>query len=186
MRRLSLTRLLPLLVSFCAACTDPFASEAPRLATSSGWVSVPTLQPSEWTCLPVEATQAGCRTEMIRCSLSRPGSILHLIAKDYRVPDSAVLSAQVLATQVYARQYSRIYTDIRVGSSAPVRWAGAHAWDTSFAATHKVHGTLSKVERVAVVGSHVLVLSAEGLSGDAVAHQDTIVTWFERARFSNL
>ena len=111
---------------------------------------------------------------------------MHLIAKDYQVPLGAELSARVLATEVYARQYARIYKDIRVGSSHAVRWAGAQAWDTSFTGTHPALGPVSKVERVAVRGSHVIVLSAEGRTNDAIAHQETIVSWFERARLAHL
>jgi hypothetical protein len=155
------------------------------MRTPGGWVAAPRLS-AGWDCFPTEVENEGAKAEMLKCKATAPSSFVFVLAKDYTVPDSAKASAEALSKGVFAQQYARSFRNVRVLGSGPVEHGGRQGWETRFDAESSSRGPITKVERVFVSGSHVMILSAEGRPEDMAVHQGEIGTWLGKARFANL
>lgn len=166
----------------------PFAhsEDTTLLQTPDAWVAAPWLQGPAWECRATQEPAKGQAIAMVKCSSKGPDDFFFLVAKDYTVPASSTLSAESLATNVFARQYRQMFRDVQFTRSAAITHSGHPGWENAFDAVSESRGSIRKLERVLVSGNHVLILSAEGNPEDVSSHQAETALWFMDSRFANL
>lgn len=195
-----MTRLL-LAAVLLAACDRPPepAAPAPTIATTptmpastdlftskDGLVAAPRPAGDGWECVEQTATDPGQEATLIKCRHTDRARFFFLMAKDYTVPPEQVRHAADLATAVFPATYERLFESHRINESKAVTHAGKPAHEIRLDAVHASMGPIRKRERVAVDGTHVFVISAEGKPEVFDAEAAAIEAWFAGAKFKNL
>ncbi len=171
-----------------AAVDTPAEAPAQMLATRDDLVRVPRPGGPGWEC-HVEITGAaplGVRVSYVQCIKKTERGELSLMAKDYEVPRSMVLSAEMLSTVEYPKHYRKRWDQVKYTRSAPVDHRGVPAYEVEIEMSRKTGAQLHLVERVAVVGSHTLNLSADAPPEAWKAFEADVKRWFDGADFGVL
>jgi hypothetical protein len=151
--------------------------------TSDALVRVRDPEGPGWRTHLIEANGALMRASEIKCTRTDPGEFFFLIAKDYTVPLDQIASAETLLRQVYPKTYLRMFSRVQLDWLGE-RVVGDKTWvEAGFQFMHPVRGHVVKVERVMVLGQHVLILSGEGNPADMNRHAATMSAWMERTTF---
>ena len=139
-----------------------------------------------WECVDQQASQGNSEARYVKCRRSAPGEFFFLMAKEYTVPQGSRLSAKVLCTQEYKKHYEKRFSKVRYKRSGPATLAGIQGYEAELEASHAKVGDIRKLERVAVQGSRVLLVSAEGRLADYAKLEQEIEEWFSATRFAPL
>jgi hypothetical protein len=124
---------------------------------------------------------------MVKCSRRAPGERLVLLAKQYRVRVDEEVSAEKLATEVYKKDYEKLFKSFAYTSKKPALQQGKAAYEVWIDAEHATRGKIRKRERVATApGGFVLIVSAEGTPSELKRYDAEHQAWFRNARFAVL
>lgn len=163
-------------------------SAEPPIATEDGWVQVPRPRGAGWDCVArrVDDARVQIHASFVQCRRPTPAGVESLMAKDYQVPPSAVMSAEELSTKEYPNHYRKRWNHVTYRRSGRVDHRGQAGWEVAIDLTQEGGPTTHLVERVIVVGTHTLNLSADGPAETFGALEPEMRRWFEGARFATL
>lgn len=156
--------------------------------TSDGWIAAPIPDEPGWSVEEIAGGVAGSTvTTMLKCKREVPGEFLFMLAKDYSFPPDQVYTPEALIRTVYRRTYESMFSQIRYDIIRTFKALGVTWAEASMQMMHPRLGPLAKLERVAVTGEHVLLVSAEGSQRDVTHHWGTsIAAWMEQTAFARL
>lgn len=156
--------------------------------TSDGWIAAPVPDEPGWSVEEICGGVAGSTvTTLLKCRREVPGEFLFFLAKDYSFPPDQVYTPEGLIRTLYRRTYESMFTQIRYDSIRTFKALGVTWAEAAMQMLHPRLGPLAKLERVAVVAGHVLLVSAEGSQRDVAQHWGTtIAAWMEQATFARL
>ncbi|RYE91552.1 MAG: hypothetical protein EOO75_08640 [Myxococcales bacterium] len=142
-----------------------------------GWTPV---EDCGQTSGPVVATTLRCRRVV-------EGEFLFYLAKDYSVPRDQITDAETLTRQVFVKTYERMFSQVRYDRISSAQAHGVTWVEAGIQMVHPRLGALAKLERVATVDNHVLIISLEGAQADVARHWPTSgEAWMNGVRFARL
>lgn len=154
--------------------------------TSDGTITVEVPDGPGWQVETiVGAVQGATRTTFVKCKRGPP-EFFFLMAKDYSVPATEVLPAEKLLREVYPRNYSKMFQQVKIDFMGPKTIGGREWWEAGFQFLHAKLGPIAKLERVTCSGEHVLIVSGEGAQNDVRARFAELTRWMDGARFALL
>lgn len=162
--------------------------EAPRgsdFSSRNGQVTVAKPADSSFECVQNQQSRGTVNVTMVKCRKTS-GGFFFMLAKVYNVPSNQVLSAKKLATEVYMASYKRLFRNHRIAKQGPCKIQGHDGYEIELLAEHASKGAIHKKERVAVKGTNVVVVSAEGDPKQVEQNKKIIAAWFQGARFALL
>lgn len=186
----------PATVAIAAAPKAPAAAPAeaapePRpevLVTEDELVRAPRPSGPGWECHVEQlgAARIGMRASYVQCLKETAQGVISLMAKDYEVPRAAATSAEKLSRVDYPRHYRKRWDHVKYTSSAAVDHHGYPAWEAVIELSRDSGARLHMVERVAVVGTHTLNLSADAPPAMFPAFERDVKRWFDGVEFGAL
>ncbi len=170
--------------SFDSEAFTPLLAQPGRFVSTDGRISVPIPAGEGWECLQEQHGQAAAAAVAVRCRRVDPGQLLFFSAKTHRQPPEQRVDAETLLMSLYRADNEGFFTTVEVRSNGPAELAGTPGWEAEFDAKHERYGQVRKRERVAIVGSRVLAISAEGRPDLWDGHTAQIDEWFAAVEFA--
>lgn len=112
--------------------------------------------------------------------------MLFLLAKRYEVPVAHAVPADELGQVVFRRTYERGFAKVDIVKTSWVDVGPARFFEIAWELWHAQAGPVRKIERIAVDGGTVHVVSAEGTPRDLDRHRAIALRWLDDARFEGL
>ena len=158
------------------------------LKTRDDLVRVPRPLGEGWECHVelVGAARAGMRASYAQCIKKTEQGTISLMAKDYEVPRAAAMSAEALSTIEYPKHYKKRWDQVKYTRSGPVDHRGYPAYEVVIELARKTGLRIHLVERVLVVGSHTINLSADAPPEMFASFEADVKRWFDGAEFAAL
>jgi hypothetical protein len=177
----------PVLLGSPPAETPP-AAPGPSLATEDDRVRVPRPRGDAWDCHAerVESAQAGVNASFVQCLRRTPAGTISLMAKDYQVSPKDVMSAEALSTIEYPKHYKKRWDHVTYTRSGAVDHHGNPAYEVTIELSRDDGAAVHLVERVLVVGTHTLNLSADAPPGVFAVFEAEVTRWFNGTEFAAL
>ncbi len=160
--------------------------EAVMFTSQDGLVAAPRPPGDGWECVEQVVNEPGQEATLIKCRHTDRTRFFFLMAKDYVVPAEQVRSVEELSTAVFPATYQKLFQSHVITEARAATHAGAPAYDSWIEAVHASMGPIRKRERVITRGTHVFVISAEGMPAAYEAEGAAMEAWFSGARFKNL
>lgn len=165
----------------------PALPAGPPLQTEDSLVRVPRPLGDGWECAVERVVDPRQRVTVsfVQCRLPTPRGMFSLMAKDYQVPPDSVASAETLSTVEYPKHYRKRYDQVVYTRSGPVDHRGYPAYECEIELT-KQDAAIHVIERVVVVGTHTLNISAQGPTEVFPAFAAGVRRWFDGVDFAAL
>ncbi|MFT3770610.1 MAG: hypothetical protein QM820_34730 [Minicystis sp.] len=166
----------------------PAPPAGPPIETEDHLVRVPRPSGNGWECAAERVAQPdqGVTVSFVQCRLETPAGKFSLMAKDYQVPPRAVMTAEELSTVEYPKHYRKRFDDVRYTRSGPIDHRGYPAYEVEIDMSRHGGPVTRVIERVLVVGTHTMNLSATGPAGMFPALAADVRRWFDGADFGML
>ncbi|APR78771.1 Hypothetical protein A7982_04118 [Minicystis rosea] len=164
----------------------PPPQATPPIETEDKLVRVSRPLGEGWTCEVERLVQQKLHVTVsfVQCNLVTPSGKMTLLAKDYQVPPDAVLSAEALSTVEYPKHYRKRYDDVRYTRSGPVDHRGQPGFEVEIDLSRDGGPVTHVIERVIVVGTHTLNVSATGPATTFPSQLVEVQRWIEGADFA--
>lgn len=154
-----------------------------QTTTTDGLLAVALPDGDGWGVETTAVDADGTHVAAIKCARTTPGELFFLIAKDYTVAPEHVADAEALLEDIYPEHYATLFTKVVIEE---LRELEAGWWEATYRFEHARLGEIVKRERARVIGSHVLLLSAEGSPAAVAAHAGATEGWFTGVMFATL
>ena len=124
---------------------------------------------------------------LLKCRrVPREDYFLFMLAKQYEVAPEQALPADVLTNRVFKGIYEKTFEYVHIGSTEWIEADGLRWYQATIELKHASLGQLAKIERVAVLGPKVFLLSAEGKQPNMRGHHSFVQRWLADCRFAQL
>jgi hypothetical protein len=166
----------------------PLPADDDAIVSDDGLLCVPRPRGPGWAIQRRRKSAGPATVTSIVCRRSRHTELFGMVAEDWDLPCHATIGARELVASAFARLDESSYRDV----AERVRLAehrGHPAYETTVEAMHVVGARkrrIVRVQRVVVVGTHALVLGAEGSLRACQRHAAERERFFESARFTQL
>ena len=156
-----------------------------KQTTSDGLITVNAPHEQGWsTEILAGVVQGETRTTVVKCKRTVPGELFFLLAKDYTVAPAHVATPEQLLREIYPASYAKLFEQVKVDRVEEKIVAGHTWWEASYQFMHAKLGAITKLERVACVGDHVLLVSGEGAEADVRTHFRMLANWTDTTAFA--
>lgn len=150
-------------------------------------ITVPRLEAEDARWAPAEdVSSTPIRATALSYRRDVRDELLFLLAKRYEVPVAHAVPADELGQVVFRRTYERGFAQVDIVKTSWVDVGPARFFEIAWELVHAKAGPVRKIERIAVEGPFVHVISAEGTPNDLERHRDTVLRWLDGARFEGL
>lgn len=139
-----------------------------------------------WECDAEQVERIGVQASYVQCRRRTERGTISLMAKDYRVPRALVMSAEELSTVEYPKHYKKRWDSVKYTRSGPVDHLGYPAYEVEIELSNPGGARAHLVERVVVIDTHTINLSADAPPELFVAFESTVKRWFDEADFAAL
>jgi hypothetical protein len=165
----------------------PPPPSGPPLETEDALVRAPHPLGEGWECAVERVVDPRARVTVsfVQCRLPTPRGVFSLMAKDYQVPPESVASAEKLSTVEYPKHYRKRYDQVVYTRSGPVDHRGFPGYECEIDLSRQ-DAAIHVIERVVVVGTHTLNLSAQGPAEVFPGFAAGVKRWFEGVDFAAL
>lgn len=163
---------------------EPLAAGPGRVLSADGRIAAPEPEGPGWECLEESHGEAQAAAVALRCRRENPREFLFLAAKTHRQPPDQRTDAHTLLMTLYRADNEAFFNRVEYLRDGPAELAGGHGWEAELEAEHARLGVIRKRERVAIIGSRVYAISAEGKPELWDRHADAIERWFAAVEFA--
>jgi tetratricopeptide (TPR) repeat protein len=148
-------------------------------AIRAGLVSAKPPSDPGWEIDPSRQALPAGEACMIKCRRKAPGEVFFMLVKDYVVAPVEVMTPEALSAGPFRRNYEKLFTNLHVLSQRAVEFQGQSGYEVVMTMVHPKLGTIRKREVTLVKGTHVMVVSAEGLADLWGVHGAAAARWFD-------
>jgi hypothetical protein len=166
----------------------PLPADDDAIVSDDGLLSVPRPRGPGWAVQRRRKSAGAATVTSIVCRRSRHTELFVMVAEDWDLPCHAAIGARNLLASAFDRLDEVNYRDVAERVRL-VEHRGHPAYETTVEAMHMVGARkrrILRMQRVVVVGTHALVLGAEGSLRACQRYADERDRLFESARFTHL